>query len=201
MTYPTQTTPKWFLEISSASRINSPGGSVQEGYAIYELLRSNPAEIRMFVDGEAASIASLILMAGTYREISANGTVMIHDPHVTVSASAEELRAIADLLDLHRENIIQTYASRTGQASDDLAAMMSANGPMGTTMNSERAKELGFVDHVAARQAMAAMRLIPLAQVATRALEAPIAVVEEVPRTIEQIQETITMKLAQGREL
>ena len=72
-------------------RINSPGGDVFAGAAIYALLVAHPATINVFIDGQAASIATLIAMAGDTITIAANGEFMIHDPWVAMAGNAREL--------------------------------------------------------------------------------------------------------------
>src|SRR5688572_9757277 len=73
-------------------RINSPGGSVFDGVTIYNLLRSFPASIETQVDGLAASVASVIALAGDKITIAENGMMMIHDPWMFAIGDAEEMR-------------------------------------------------------------------------------------------------------------
>ncbi len=136
-------------------RINSPGGDVFAGYAMYNLLSAHPATVNVFIDGQAASIASVVAMAGDNIEISANGTMMIHNPWVAMAGNSLELRAMADRLDMHAKSIVKTYAARTGMGEQELSDMMSAR-PDGSEFSAERALELGFVDSIAERKAMAA---------------------------------------------
>lgn len=124
-------------------RINSPGGSVTEGLAIYNSLK--PRNPIVYVDGIAASIASLIAMAGKRIIAAANSLVMIHDPWTGTEGNSAELRRTADLLDKHRDAMMGAYA-RTGIAQAKLFAMLAAE----TWMTAEEALELGFVDEVAA---------------------------------------------------
>jgi ATP-dependent Clp endopeptidase proteolytic subunit ClpP len=105
-------------------RINSPGGSVFDGMAIYNALARHPAEVTSYVDGLAASIASVIALAGKKIVIAENAMMMIHDPSVLAFGKAEELRKSADVLDQIKETIINTYATRTGLKRDEIAQMM-----------------------------------------------------------------------------
>lgn len=107
-------------------RINSPGGSVFEGIAIYNALARHQGEVTTHVDGIAASIASVIAMAGRKILIAENAMMMIHDPHTVAMGGAADLRKTADVLDQIKETIINTYATRTGLKRDEIASMMTA---------------------------------------------------------------------------
>ena len=90
--------------------INSEGGSVFGGVAIYNILKSLKGKKIVYVDGIAASIASLIAMAGD--EIHVNGALMVHKPSVTVSGNADELRKMVDTLDVIQDIILGAYMSK-----------------------------------------------------------------------------------------
>lgn len=135
-------------------RINSVGGSVFEGFAIYNLLSQHPATISVDVDGIAASIASVIAMAaapGALR-MAANATMMVHRPWSMAVGDAETMRKEADLLDKLDGQIRGTYVRRTGAEPAAVAAMMLAE----TWMDAEEAVTAGFADTVTAEQAIAA---------------------------------------------
>lgn len=96
--------------------INSGGGSVFAGIAIYNMLKRNNARITTYIDGIAASIASVIACAGDRIVIPANGTFMIHKPtngYFFTSMNADQLRKDADTLDICQKAILQTYMSKT----------------------------------------------------------------------------------------
>lgn len=137
-------------------RINSPGGDVFHGLAIYSLLASHPAKINGYIDGSADSIASVLAMACDTLEISANASMMIHEPYAIMRANRAQMRVMAGILDMHSENISQTYAARTGMDIRRIREMVAANGSDGTTMSASEAVELGFADSVAERMAVAA---------------------------------------------
>ncbi len=107
-------------------RINSPGGSVFEGVAIYNALARHAGEVTTHVDGVAASIASVIAMAGRKILIAENAMMMIHDPSTITMGGAGELRKTADVLDQIKETLINTYATRTGLPRDEIAALMTS---------------------------------------------------------------------------
>lgn len=124
--------------------INSPGGDVYQGLAIYHELATNPAKVNVEIAGVAASMASAIAMAGDIIRIAKNGHVMIHDPWNVAVGDAEELRKAADLLDEFGTSLAQIYAERTGIPEDEIREMMAAE----TWMTAEEAKAKGFVDEI-----------------------------------------------------
>ncbi|MFI0233154.1 head maturation protease, ClpP-related [Streptomyces sp. NPDC017086] len=107
-------------------RINSPGGSVFEGIAIANALRSHPANVTVQVDGVAASIASVIAMAGDRIEMAPNSMLMMHDASGVCAGNATEMEEMAELLDLISDNIADAYASRAGGTRDEWRARMKA---------------------------------------------------------------------------
>lgn len=132
--------------------INSDGGSVFDGVAIYNQLKRHRARKSVQIDGIAASIASVIAMAGDEIAIAENGMMMIHDPWALTIGTAAEMRKMADSLDKVRDSILGTYVRRTGQDQERLAAMMAEE----TWFDAGDALELGFADKVTAEVAMAA---------------------------------------------
>ncbi len=124
--------------------LNSPGGEVTTGLAIYNLLaRMN--DVTVHVDGIAASIASIIAMAGKKIVTAANALWMIHDPWFRTSGTANDLRAAAAVLDKTRGVLVDTYAKRTKQKREKIDAWMAAE----TWMDAKEAKERGFTDEIA----------------------------------------------------
>lgn len=156
-------------------RLNSYGGDVFEGLAIYRLLADHPATVVSFVDGIAASIASVIAMAGDEIRIAEAGEIMIHDAWSVVKGPALELRAVADRLDAISSSIADVYAARTGQSKDRIQAWMAAE----TTFQSADARNHGFANTVvpnlkaAARRRPSAFQWRRLAVADTPSAEAP----------------------------
>ena len=99
--------------------INSPGGSVFEGIAIYNMLKQNKAHVNVYVDGLAASIASVIAMSGDAIFMPSNSMLMIHNPWTMAVGNASELRKQADDLDKITESSIQTYLNTAGDKLDE----------------------------------------------------------------------------------
>ena len=96
-------------------RINSSGGDVFEGIAVYNALRRFPGKVTVHIDGIAASIASLIAMAGDKTVISENAMVMVHRPWTALMGDAPELRRQAEILDKAWSSMLTTYQRRTGR--------------------------------------------------------------------------------------
>jgi ATP-dependent protease ClpP protease subunit len=94
--------------------INSPGGDVFDGIAIYNALLDHRATVNVNIDSLAASIASVIAMAGDTRTIAKAGTMMIHDGHGLSIGNAADMREMADLLDKMSDTIAGVYADRAG---------------------------------------------------------------------------------------
>ncbi len=124
--------------------VNSPGGSVFEGVAIYNQLMRFAGEKVVHIDGIAASIASVIAMAGDERRIAANGTVMIHDPYGAARGSAADMRKMADSLEQTRDVILNTYTERTKGDRSKISAWMAEE----TWMDAKTSVERGFATHV-----------------------------------------------------
>jgi ATP-dependent Clp protease protease subunit len=132
--------------------LNSPGGSVFEGVAIYNTLRRHAARKVVHIDGLAASIASVIAMAGDEIRIATNGLVMIHNPYGLAMGEADELRRMADALDKIKGAILDTYVLRTGGSADEIERQMDAE----TWFNAQEAVEAGFADSITEPVEMAA---------------------------------------------
>lgn len=127
--------------------INSPGGSVFEGQRIYSALRGMSArgvEITTTVNGLAASMGSVILMAGDKRQMTHGSRIMIHEASTIVRGDARTLRQNADLLESISSEIAGIYADRSGGDEKAIRNLMLAE----TWMTADEAKENGFVDVV-----------------------------------------------------
>ena len=127
--------------------INSPGGSVFEGQRIYNALRGISArgvEVTTTVNGLAASMGSVILMAGDKRRMNAGSRIMIHEASTIAMGDSRALRKTAELLEGISAEIAGIYAERTGGDEKKIRNLMFAE----TWMNADEAKENGFVDTV-----------------------------------------------------
>lgn len=139
--------------------INSAGGSVFDAVAMQSTLQRHPAQKMVFIDGLAASAASVLAMVGNEITIAENGMVMIHNPWVVARGEAEDLRKIANNLDTVRESAAQTYATRSGQTIEQIREWMDAE----TWMSGQEAVERGFADRLSAPVEIAAMANLDLA--------------------------------------
>lgn len=138
-----------FLDV----RINSGGGDVFDGITIYNRLKQHKAKVRTYVDGLAASIASIIALAGDEITVYDTSTFMIHKPWSYAMGSSTELREVSDRLDMVEGQMLSIYKSRTGMSEDRLKSMLAAE----TWMTGEEAVDLGFADYLdSAPQALAA---------------------------------------------
>lgn len=99
-------------------RINSDGGVVTDGLAIYNALKQHPATINVTVDGVAASIASLIAMAGSSRRMHENTMLMLHGPQGGGWGFAGDLRERADQIDVYGRQMLVTYSGRATNPAD-----------------------------------------------------------------------------------
>jgi len=124
--------------------INSPGGDVFAGLAIYNGMRASGKKINVKVLGVAASAASLVAMAGDTIEMPENTFMMVHNPWSFAAGDAEELRATADMLDKIGASLVGTYSARTGRTHEDVTAMLNDE----TWMTAQEAFEAGFATKV-----------------------------------------------------
>ena len=111
-------------------RINSPGGYVMEGLAIFNAIvgaKTAGRKVTIHLDGLAASMASVIAMAGDEIIMADNALLMIHNPWDVAMGDARELRAAADKLDVIRDQLVRIYSGRTGLSADDLNILFIRN--------------------------------------------------------------------------
>lgn len=130
--------------------INSPGGDVFEGFAIYNMLQEHKAEVTVNVLGLAASAASVIAMAGDTVRIGRAGFVMIHNSWVIAGGDRNAFKEVADWLGPFDEAMNDVYAARTGLPTAELATMMDQE----TWLSGSKAIELGFADEQLASESV-----------------------------------------------
>ena len=129
--------------------INSPGGDMFEGLAIYEALRDHPGKVRVKVLGLAASAASLIAMAGDEIEVAESGFLMIHNAWVIAVGNKNQLRDMTTTLDKFDTTLAGIYAKRSGIDVAAVSKLMDAE----TWINGEEAVKMGFADKAAQLEA------------------------------------------------
>jgi len=127
-------------------RINSPGGEVFEGLAIFNALQRHPAKITVHVDGLAGSVASVIAMAGEKILIDRYAQMMIHEAHAIAVGATKDMAAMAKLLDEYSDNIAAIYAARAGGEASMWRERMKAE----TWFSAKEAVTAGLADEIAA---------------------------------------------------
>lgn len=125
--------------------LNSPGGLVFDGIAIYSALKNHPAAVTSYVDGIAASAASFVAMAGDEIVIEKPAKMMIHNANGVVLGEADDMREMADLLDELSDTIAQVYTDRAGGTVADWRAAMRKT----TWYSAAQAVEAGLADRIA----------------------------------------------------
>jgi ATP-dependent Clp protease protease subunit len=123
-------------------KINSPGGDVFDGVAIFNDLKAHPAAITVEITGLAASAASIIAMAGDDVRIASNAFIMIHNAWTIAIGNKAAMRGVADVLEQIDTALAETYVSRTGIGKASIIKMMDEE----TWLVGAKAIELGFAD-------------------------------------------------------
>jgi len=132
--------------------INSEGGSIFAGLALYNTLRAHDATTIVHVDGIALSMASVIAMAGDEIVMAEGAMMMIHNPLWVAAGEAEELRQAADIMGKLKDQLVAIYARRTGKPAEEISGWMDAE----TWFTAEEAIAAGFANRTEARMAIAA---------------------------------------------
>ena len=123
-------------------RLNSPGGSVIDGFAIYNMLREHPAKVVAKIDGWAASMASIIAMAADVIEMPSNTWMMIHNPWTVAVGEADDLKRMAEILEKMENHALVAYQMHSTLAESEIKQLMNDE----TWMDGADAVEKGFAD-------------------------------------------------------
>ena len=144
----------FFLEMQDSSKdihlyINSPGGSVHSGLAIYDIMQFVRCDVATYCFGLAASMGSLLLCAGAKgkRYTLPNTRIMVHQPHVGgtgISGQVSDIEIHAREMSFTKKTLTDIYAKHTGRGASELTEMMDRDRYMGP----EEAKKLSLVDHI-----------------------------------------------------
>lgn len=126
--------------------INSYGGEVAEGLAIYNALKRHKAKVKTYVDGFACSIASVIAMAGDERYMYPTSLLMIHNVWTCVSGNSADLRKVADDLDIMTNSSIKAYKERVNISENEIKKLLDNE----TWLTADEALEKGFITKIAA---------------------------------------------------
>jgi ATP-dependent Clp endopeptidase proteolytic subunit ClpP len=143
-------------------RINSPGGDVFDGVAIYNAIKNHKAKVTAHVDGIAASAASFVAMAADKIVMPSNAFMLVHNASGFAMGQADDMLAVAADLQRIDKSMSATYAARTGQTAAKVKALMKED----RLMDATEAKALGYADEVTAPVKIAArfsMQLLPKA--------------------------------------
>ncbi len=124
--------------------LNTPGGSVFDGTAIFNVLKNHQAKVIAHVDGLAASIGSFIAMAADEVQIASNAFMMIHDPIGVAIGGSEEMESMANLLDKMADTLASAYAVKSGKSVEDIRELMAAE----TWFTGQEAVDTGIADVV-----------------------------------------------------
>ncbi|MBC6310144.1 Clp protease ClpP [Listeria sp. FSL L7-1582] len=135
--------------------VNSPGGAVFEGVAIYNVLKNHQAKVTTYIDGLAASIASVIALAGDTIIMPKNALMMIHNPKMSYYGTANEFRTKAEELDKTAKAMRSIYLERGGDhlTEAELIAKLDAE----TWLDAEEAQAMGYCDVISEENRMVAM--------------------------------------------
>ncbi len=125
-------------------RINSYGGEVFAGFAIYNVLARHPAEVTVWVDGIAASIASVVAMAGDKVIMPDNSFMMIHRSWGLVVGNAEDMQAWSETMEKFDRSIVLAYQKKSPRSAEDILQLMSDE----SWLTAAEAKEWGFADEI-----------------------------------------------------
>ena len=135
-------------------RINSYGGSVTDGLAIYNALKRHTAPVHAVIEGVALSCASYIAMAADTIEMADNAQMMIHAPWGMTAGNARELREQADMLDRYAKSMAGAYASKSGKPADEIMAILTDG--KDHWYSAAEAVNAGFADTVGPANAVSA---------------------------------------------
>lgn len=125
-------------------RINSPGGDVFDGLAMFSALNQHDGPVNVVVDGLAASAASFLALAGSTISMAPNAFLMIHNAWGVVVGNKGDMTDTADVLGKIDGQLASLYAQKTGQGQDAIATMMDAE----TWFTAQEAKDAGFIDTI-----------------------------------------------------
>ena len=132
--------------------INSNGGDVTDGFAIYNMLARHSSRKVVTIEGIAASMASVIAMVGDTIIMPQNALMMIHNPWGSIAGGADQIESFGGALKRMQANIVSAYTKRTKQPADKIQAMMDRE----TWLTAAEAVELGFADKIEGGLDMAA---------------------------------------------
>ena len=140
--------------------INSGGGSIFEGMAMYDAIKGSEAKTTARVLGFSGSMASIVMLAADTVEIVDGALVMIHNPSTVGAGESKDLRKQADVLDKLRDGMVRIYSGKTGMDAEEITAMMDDE----TWLDAVEARSLGLVDKIVGedKEAKACIQMLDL---------------------------------------
>lgn len=178
-------------------RVNSPGGEVSEGTAIYNALARFPGRVAVHVDGLAASIATLVAMAGDEIHTAENAMWMVHQPWTIALGNADDMRRMAGTLDKFWSAMLSTYARRTGRRAETVTSKVDKAGGE-WWMTAEEAVAEGFSDDVTAPSDAQAFGLARFRRVPERLAAAAGPSPEPPPRAAPELLEVAAPRVSRA---
>lgn len=136
--------------------IDCPGGDCEEGFTIYDALKSSSSKITANIIGTAASMASVIMCAASTINIAENGRVMIHRVSAEVEGNADDIAAAAAITKQFEDRIVNIYCARTGKPEAEVRDLMKSE--LGTWFFGQQAIDAGFCDALITGQKAAAFK-------------------------------------------
>lgn len=125
--------------------INSYGGEIMAASQIYNMLVAYTGDVTVFIDGVAASAASVIAMAGNTIKMGVSSYLMVHKPSTTIHGNTDDLQNGIDALTSIEKGIIAAYKSKTKLSEAKLSHLIEGKG---TWLDAQTALELGFIDEI-----------------------------------------------------
>lgn len=125
-------------------RINSPGGEINDGVAIANMIRNYEGKVTAIVDSLAASMSSYIPMMADEIRMADNARMMIHAPMTLAFGNSQDMLDVATMLEKHDESMAKAYADRSGKSVEDIKAIFQSE----EWFTAEEAVEAGFADEV-----------------------------------------------------
>ena len=125
-------------------RINSVGGSVTEGVAIYNLLKAHNGKVEIAIDSICASIATIIALAGDSIKMNLGSMFMIHNPWSMAFGESEDFRKEAEVLDKFKETLVSIYMTKFNGSEEEIVEMMNSE----SWLSDKEAMKFGFVDSI-----------------------------------------------------
>lgn len=127
--------------------LNSFGGDVTEGVAVYNLLRAS-RPVNIVISGIAASIASVIAMAGDRVSMYSNSTLYVHHAWTFAEGNASQMKQRTEELEAADRVLIDAYMAKSGRTEDEIVALLDGPNGDGSSISADRALELGLIDEV-----------------------------------------------------